>query len=90
MAGGSWLFVKELKSTWIERRPRRNVLHIAGPGAVRDRREFTTVAELEEFLSSLADRLDADGWILSQVDYDRRRRTRRRRLRIAVDRRDDS
>lgn len=89
MGGGSWLFVKELKSTWIEC-PRRNVLRIAGPGAVRDRREFTTVDELEEFLSSLVERLIAEGWILSLIDYDRRRRVRRRRLRIGVDRRDDS
>jgi hypothetical protein len=73
MGGGSWLFVKELRSTWIER-PRRHVLRIAGPGAVLDRREFTTVDELEEFLSSLTDRLVAEGWILAQIDYDRRRR----------------
>ena len=58
MAGGSWLFVKELKSTWIER-PRRNVLRIAGPGALRDRREFTTADEIEDFLSSLVERLFA-------------------------------
>ena len=88
MAGGSWLFVKDSKSTWIER-PRRNVLRIAGPGAIRDRREFTTVDELEEFLGSLADRLVAEGWILSQIDYDRRRTVRRRHSRIAVDRRGD-
>ena len=88
MGGGSWLFVKELKSTWIEC-PRRNVLRIAGPGAVRDQREFTTVDELEEFLSSLTDQLVAEGWILSQIDYDRRRVVRRRYLRIATDRRDD-
>ena len=89
MGNGSWLFVKELKSTWIEC-PRRNVLRIAGPGAVRDRREFPSVDELEEFLASLTDQLVAEGWILSQIDYDRRRVVRRRHLRLAADRRDDS
>ena len=89
MGGGSWLFVKELKSTWIEC-PRRNVLRIAGPGAVRDQREFITVDELEEFLSSLTDQLVAEGWILPQIDYDRRRVVRRRRPGIVLDRRVDS
>ena len=86
MAAGSWLFVDKLLSTWIER-PRRNVLRIAGPGAARDLREFTTDDELEEFLTSLAERLVAEGWILWHVDHDRRRAVRRRRLRISPDRR---
>lgn len=89
MAVGSWLFVKELRSTWIER-PQRTSLRIAGPGAARDRREFATEEELEDFLSSLAERLVAEGWILWHVDHDRRRTSPRRGPRITPDRRAES
>ena len=89
MAVGSWLFVKELRSTWVER-PQRTSLRIAGPGAVRDRREFATEDELEEFLSSLAERLVAEGWILWHVDHDRRRASPRQGPRITPDRRAES
>ena len=89
MAVGSWLFVDKSRSTWIER-PQRNVLRIAGPGAARDLRQFATDDELEEFLTSLAERLVAEGWILWHVDYDRRRAVRRRRPRSSPDRRAES
>ena len=86
MAVGSWLFVKESRSTWVER-SRRHALRIAGPGAARDLREFATEDELEDFLTSLADRLVAEGWILWHVDHDRRRAVRRRHPRLSPDRR---
>jgi hypothetical protein len=89
MAGRSWLFVKELRSTWVER-PQRRSLRVAGPGPARDRLEFATEHELEEFLTTLAERLVADGWILWHVDHDRRRAGRRRHPRISPDRRAES
>ena len=89
MSVASWLFVKESQSTWVER-PQRHSLRIAGPGAAREQREFSDEASLEDFLVTLAERLTAEGWILSQVNHDRRRVARRQSLRIGPDRRTTS
>ena len=89
MAARSWLFVKDLRSTWVQR-SRHTALRIAGPSATRDDHEFATEEELESFLSSLAERLVSEGWILWHVDHDRRQASRRRRPRITPDRRAES
>ena len=87
MHARSWLFVKDARSMWVERQE-RHLVRIAGPGAVRERHSFTDEASVEDFLTTLAEDLIGNGWILSQIDYDRRRLARRRHLRIAPDRRD--
>ena len=73
----SWLFVKDSASIWVER-PYGRVLIVAGPGAVRDEREFITENALQAHQVTLAERLAADGWVLWGVDRERRARAERR------------
>jgi len=84
----SWLFVKEARTTWVER-PSPHSLTIAGPGNKRERREFGDESSLEAYFVALAEHLIAEGWILSQVNYDRRSSPRRHNAPIVSDRRND-
>ena len=87
MAARSWLFVKNSRCLWVVR-SQRILLRIDGPDATRDERAFATEDELEAFLTALADRFVSEGWILWNVNHDRRRRrSRRRNPRITPDRR---
>ena len=74
---GSWLFIKGSQSIWVER-PSTYSLVVAGPGPVREQRDFISDAALDAFQIGLAERLAGDGWFLWGVDRERRQRTDRR------------
>ena len=83
----SWLFIRGSESIWVER-PYGSVLVVAGPGSLREQREFIDDATLNAFQVAFAERLAAEGWFL--WDYNRERRTgvdRRHTLRTIADRR---
>jgi hypothetical protein len=68
---GSWLFIRGSESIWVER-PHGRVMIVAGPGAVRDVREFDTDPALDAFQVALAERLTSAGWFLWGVNRERR------------------
>jgi hypothetical protein len=87
MALGSWLFIKGSDSIWVER-PHGRVMIVAGPGAVRDVREFDNEPALDAFQIALAERLTNSGWFLWGVNRERRQaRDRRTAPRSSPDRR---
>jgi hypothetical protein len=79
MALASWLFIKGSESIWIER-PHGRVMIVAGPGAVREQREFTDDAALDAYQIALAERLTDRGWFLWGVNRQRRQERDRRQV----------
>ena len=73
----SWLFLRASESIWIER-PYGLMMLIAGPGTVRDAREFPDEAALEDYQVRLATELTDAGWFLWDCDRERRLREDRR------------
>jgi hypothetical protein len=83
----SWLFLKGSESIWVER-PHGRSMVVAGPGALRDQREFDDDRALDDYQVALAERLTASGWLLWDFDRDRRQlRDRRQIPRNTADRR---
>jgi hypothetical protein len=66
-----WLFVRGVESVWIER-PNAQALLIAGPGAARERRTFSTGHEADAYQTTYTNRLTKTGWVLLAFDHDRR------------------
>ena len=75
----SWLFLKGSDSIWVERPHGRSML-VAGPGAIRDQRDFEDDAALEAYQVALAERLTESGWLLWDFDRDRRELRDRRQI----------
>jgi hypothetical protein len=83
----SWLFLKGSESIWVER-PHGLSMLVAGPGAVRDERDFADEDSLQAYQVALAERLTEGGWFLWGVDRERRQvRDRRGAQRSTPDRR---
>ena len=59
----SWLFLRGSDSIWIER-PHGLTMLVAGPGQLRDAREFPDEVALEEYQVRLATELTDAGWFL--------------------------
>jgi hypothetical protein len=77
MALASWLFVRGSESIWIER-PHGRTMRIAGPGALRDERDFEDEDSLQEYQVALATRLTEAGFLLWGSDRERRTEADRR------------
>jgi hypothetical protein len=75
----SWLFLKGSESIWVER-PHGHSMLVAGPGAIRDERDFADDSALEAYQIALAERLTASGWLLWDFDRDRRALRDRRQI----------
>ena len=73
----SWLFVNGSDSIWVER-PNERMMVVAGPGPLRDEREFTDEQSLQAYQVSLAERLTESGWFLWGFDRERRQTADRR------------
>ena len=73
----SWLFLRGSDSIWVER-PHGFTMLVAGPGRVRDAREFPDEAALQEYQARLASDLTDAGWFLWDCDRERRLRADRR------------
>ncbi len=87
MPVASWLFVNGSDSIWVER-PVGRLMIVAGPGALRDEREFEDEESLQAYQVALAERLTETGWLLWGFDRERRQAGERRRTpRLSEDRR---
>ena len=73
----SWLFLRGSESIWIERPYGRKML-VAGPGGLRDEREFDDEDSLQAYQVALATRLTNAGWFLWGFDRERRLASDRR------------
>jgi hypothetical protein len=73
----SWLFVKGSESIWVER-PHERLMVVAGPGALREEREFDDEEALQAYQVDLAEHLTGAGWFLWGHDRDRREMADRR------------
>jgi hypothetical protein len=83
----SWLFVNGSDSIWVER-PVGRLMIVAGPGALRDEREFEDEESLQAYQVALAERLTETGWLLWGFDRERRQAGERRSApRLTQDRR---
>ena len=83
----AWLFIRGSESIWVER-PYGSVLVVAGPGSLRQQREFIDDATLNAFQVAFAERLAGEGWFLWDYNRDRRMSAdRRHNPRTTVDRR---
>jgi hypothetical protein len=67
----SWLFLRGSESIWIERPYGRKML-VAGPGGLKDEREFDDEDSLQAYQVTLATRLTDAGWFLWGFDRERR------------------
>jgi hypothetical protein len=79
----SWLFLRGSESIWIER-PHGRTMLVAGPGGLRDEREFEDEDSLQAYQVTLATRLTDAGWFLWGFDRERRQLADRRQLPRAV------
>jgi len=77
MPVASWLFVNGSDSIWVER-PVGRLMIVAGPGALRDEREFKDEESLQAYQVALAERLTETGWLLWGFDRERRQTLERR------------
>ena len=77
----SWLFTKNDQSIYIVRPPACS-LTIYGPGQTRQHLDFADETTLRDYHISLAERLDATGWISYAMNDQRRRGERRSEQRI--------
>jgi hypothetical protein len=84
----SWIFTKGDQSIHIAR-PEGHSLIVRGPGAARQRHNFTDEAALQGYQVSMAEQLAERGWLLFGVDCDRRIGQRRAARRNGSDRRTD-
>jgi hypothetical protein len=83
----SWLFLRGSESIWIER-PHGRTMLVAGPGGLRDEREFEDEDSLQAYQVTLATRLTDAGWFLWGFDRERRHAADRRQApRDTTDRR---
>ena len=82
----SWLFVRSSESIWIER-PHGRTMLVAGPGALREERDFKDEEALQAYQIDLATRLTNEGWFLWGLDRERRQAERRQAARSTKDRR---
>lgn len=73
----SWLFLREGESIWIER-PHGRTMLVAGPGGLREEREFEDEDALQAYQVALATRLTEAGWFLWGFDRERRQAPDRR------------
>jgi hypothetical protein len=67
----SWLFLRGSDSIWIERPYGRTML-VAGPGGLRDEREFPDEDSLQAYQVALATTLTDAGWFLWGFNRERR------------------
>jgi hypothetical protein len=65
------LFVNGSDSIWIER-PTERLMIVAGPGTLREEREFDDEDTLQAYQVALAERLTESGWFLWGFDKERR------------------
>jgi hypothetical protein len=73
----SWLFLRGSDSIWIER-PHGRTMLVAGPGGLREEREFDDEDALQAYQIALATRLTDAGWFLWGFDRERRQMADRR------------